>query len=70
MFWKSWYRIYRINPERINAKIRKVRTQNITFHRSPAEKSVHWVNPILVAQIKYSELTENKQHAASLFILG
>ncbi|MBK7429338.1 MAG: DNA ligase D [Saprospiraceae bacterium] len=42
----------------LTQKLEKLERKTSPFTDPPHEKSVHWVNPILVAQIKYSELTE------------
>ena len=43
----------------LTQKLEKLERKSSPFANPPDEKSVHWVTPKLVAQIKFSELTEN-----------
>ncbi len=42
----------------LKQKLEKIERKTSPFSDPPNEKLVHWVTPVLVAQIKYSELTE------------
>lgn len=54
--------------QELYAMFKKLERKTNPFNTTPMEKHVHWIKPELVAQIKYSEWTENGSLRHPVFI--
>lgn len=52
----------------LRAKLEKIERKTPAFSNPPDEKEVHWVSPKLVAQVKFSEITESGSMRHPVFL--
>lgn len=52
----------------LHARLEKIEQESCPFTVNPKQRNAHWVKPVLVAQIKYSEWTETGSMRHPVFI--